>query len=172
MRRAMDCVIATPVSRKAAAEVPAFAPPRLRVLIADDHSGVRQALTRLLQAHLDIEVIGSATDGEEAVALAGQLKPDVVIMDVQMPRLSGIEATRQLTAKCPWIRVIGFCIDSCGHQVAAMRAAGAVACLDKAGGIQPVLAAIRLAQPERKRTLERLPPPHHRFRRRTCLPDF
>ncbi len=74
---------------------------KIRILLADDHVVVRQGTRQLLEREEDFEIVGEAGDGEEAVRLASQLKPDVIIMDVAMPRLSGIEATRQIKAQLP-----------------------------------------------------------------------
>lgn len=74
---------------------------RIRILLADDHVVVRQGTRQLLEREADFNIVGEAGDGEEAVRLASELKPDVVIMDVAMPRLSGIEATRQIKAHLP-----------------------------------------------------------------------
>lgn len=124
-----------------------FAPVRkIKVLIADDHAAVRHALTHSLEAEGSVVVIGGAEDGEEAVALAQKLRPEVVIMDVHMPRLNGIEATRQLTAKFPGLKVIGFTLDHSGALTSAMRAAGAVDCVDKSLGLQGLIAAIHAGE--------------------------
>ena len=78
----------------------------IRVLIVDDHTIVRRGIKALLAETDDIEVIGEAETGLEAVRLARQLEPDIVLMDLLMPKLDGIEATRQVTAQMPNIRVI------------------------------------------------------------------
>lgn len=77
----------------------------MRVLLADDHGLFRDGLRSLLEAR-GIEVVGEARDGQEAVELARQLAPDIVLMDLTMPRLSGLEATRLLTAQAPDIKVV------------------------------------------------------------------
>ena len=69
---------------------------KIRIVIADDHKVVREGTRELLQKESDLEVVGEAGDGEEAVELVKDLKPDVVIMDVAMPRLNGIDATKQI----------------------------------------------------------------------------
>ena len=74
---------------------------KIRILVADDHLVVRDGLVRLLQLQPDFEVVGQAADGQQAVDLALELRPDVVLMDVSMPRLSGIEATRCIVSQVP-----------------------------------------------------------------------
>lgn len=78
----------------------------IRVLIADDQALIRRGMAMLLDAELDIEVVGQAADGVEAVQLAQSLKPDVVLMDLHMPRKSGVLATREITAALPRTRVM------------------------------------------------------------------
>jgi DNA-binding NarL/FixJ family response regulator len=73
-------------------------PARTRILVADDHALVRAGLCRLLASSRHLDVVGEAADGEDAVALAGALRPDLVLMDLAMPRLGGIEATRRIVA--------------------------------------------------------------------------
>ncbi len=118
-------------------------PRPIRVLIADDHKIVRQGLVGILQIEPDIEVVGEAADGEEAVALARELRPDVVIMDVAMPRMNGIEATKLISRELPKTRVIGLSMHAEGDMAAAMRAAGASAYLTKGGPSEDLSAAIR-----------------------------
>jgi two-component system response regulator NreC len=78
----------------------------VKILLADDHAIVRQGLKLILSAHPDLEVVGEAANGREAVELANKLRPDLVLMDVQMPELNGIEATRQMVAANPRTRIL------------------------------------------------------------------
>jgi two-component system, NarL family, response regulator NreC len=78
----------------------------IKILLADDHTIVRQGLKLILSAHADLTVIGEAANGREAVDLAEKLKPDIVLMDVAMPELNGIEATRRMVAANPRIKVL------------------------------------------------------------------
>ena len=119
--------------------------PRIRVLVADDHQILRKGMVILLQEHLDLEIVGEASDGREAVRLADELRPDVIIMDVSMPHLSGIEATRQIVAQMPDVVVIGMSMHEEEAMASAMRSAGAALYLTKGGPSDALLAAIRSA---------------------------
>ena len=124
---------------------------KIRVLVVDDHSILREGLCRVLQGEPDIEVVATASDGLEAVELAEKLHPDVITMDVAMPRLDGIHATSMITAKLPGTQVIGLSmIDEEERQATAMRAAGAVTYLKKNGLGRDLLAAIRACGPAAK----------------------
>ena len=79
---------------------------RVRVLIVDDHAVLRQALRMLLESHDEIDVVGDVANGRDAVQLAEELTPDVVLMDVVMPGLNGLDATRQIRKRCPNTRVL------------------------------------------------------------------
>ncbi len=79
---------------------------KIRILIADDHAVVRAGTRQILEQEADLEVVAEAGDGEEAVRLAGSFKPDVVIMDIAMPKLDGIQATKQIKAQYPSIAVL------------------------------------------------------------------
>ncbi len=119
---------------------------RIRLLLADDHKILRQGLAALLQMEEDIEVVGEAADGQEAVELARRLRPDVVIMDVSMPRINGLEATRTILAELPDTKVIALSMHAEGDMAAAMREAGAIAYLTKGGPSDSLIAAIREKQ--------------------------
>jgi DNA-binding NarL/FixJ family response regulator len=103
----------------------------IRLLLVDDDSGFRSTLRQLLEQRADVEVLGEAGNGEEAVQLAGDLSPDVVLMDLAMPRMNGLEATRQLKARWPDLAVIVLTVhDEDVYRRTAM-AAGATAFLQK-----------------------------------------
>lgn len=120
--------------------------PVIRVLIADDHAMVRQGLCGLLAGYADIEVLGEAANGQEAVALTTQLQPDVVLMDVNMPGLDGIEATRLIKEAMPSTIVIGLSVQNAGHVGMAMREAGAIAFLNKEAAVEDLYHTILTAR--------------------------
>jgi len=97
----------------------------IRILLADDHTIVLQGLSRFLQEQEGMDVVGQAKDGPTAVTLARELKPDVVIMDVSMPGLNGIEATRQIRGENPDVRIIGLSMHAAKRYVQEMCKAGA-----------------------------------------------
>ena len=103
----------------------------IRVLLVDDHFLVRQGLRKYLSHHLDIELVGEATDGEEAVKLTDLLKPDVVVMDINMPRMNGIEATGSIMRKHPHLPVIGLSFYVGNGNREAFLDAGACLVLEK-----------------------------------------
>jgi DNA-binding NarL/FixJ family response regulator len=115
----------------------------IRVLLADDHELVRYALRTVLEAEGDIDIVGEAHNGREAVRLAAERKPDVILMDVSMPEVSGIEATDIIHKTAPDIRIIGLSM----HQNAAMRQkmldAGACAYLTKGGSSEELIETVR-----------------------------
>ncbi|MBN1796357.1 MAG: response regulator transcription factor [Sedimentisphaerales bacterium] len=96
-----------------------------RIIIVDDHGIIREGLKVLLEKYDDIEVIGQANDGRSAVELTRQLEPDIVIMDITMPNLNGIDATKQIIEQSRKIKVIALSIHSSRHFVADMLKAGA-----------------------------------------------
>jgi len=115
----------------------------IRVLIADDHPPFSEGLTRLLADEADLEPVGIASDGKEAVRLAGELKPDVVVMDVTMPELNGIEATRRIKADLPNTSVL--VLSAYGYYPYALSAldAGAAGYLLKNVPLRELISAIR-----------------------------
>ncbi len=96
-----------------------------RVLLADDHKILRQGLRTLLEQEKDIQIVGEADTGRSSVELAGELAPDVVIMDVAMPDLNGIDATRRIADVKPRTRVLALSMHSAGRYVGGMLQAGA-----------------------------------------------
>ena len=99
--------------------------------MVDDHQVVREALAAMLQRQANFQVIGEAGDGFEAVKLTEQLQPDVIVMDINMPNMNGIEATRLIKEKHPYIHIIGLSLHEEADKAQAMRDAGATAYLQK-----------------------------------------
>jgi PAS domain S-box-containing protein len=118
----------------------------IRVLLVDDHAIVRQGLAGMIAGENGIEVVGEAGDGLEAVAMARKLQPDTIIMDVNMPRMNGLEATQAITAEMPEIKVIGLSVHDCNDMETKMREAGAWAYMDKSGPGEDLIAAIRASR--------------------------
>ena len=115
----------------------------ITVLLADDHGIVRDALRYLLEAQGDIQIIATAADGQEAVELATSNCPDVAVMDISMPRMDGIEATRQICGLCPHTHVVMLTIyNSAEHIQHALQAGASGYVLKEAAG-QELVAAIR-----------------------------
>jgi len=125
------------------AAVQASSDHRIRVVLADDHKMMREGLAAVLRQQADIELVGEAVDGREAVELARRLRPDVVVMDVTMPVLNGIEATRQIVSEMRAVSVIGLSMHEEADMAEAMRAAGAADYLTKDGPSDALAAAIR-----------------------------
>ena len=116
--------------------------PRIRVMLVDDHAMFRKDLKKLLARYQNLEIVGDAKDGEEALMLVPQLKPDVVVMDNNMPKLNGIEATRHICREWPAIKVIGLSLHDEKEIRAAMLDAGAVEYLQKNGPDKELYQAI------------------------------
>ena len=117
----------------------------IRVLLADDHTLIRAGLRMVVDAEPDLTVVGEANDGREAVALAGKLKPDVVVMDIGMPSLNGIEAARQIRAALPDTQVVMLSMHSDEGYVLRALKAGAKAYLLKDSAEADLARAIRAA---------------------------
>jgi DNA-binding NarL/FixJ family response regulator len=115
----------------------------IKTLLADDHTIVREGLRALLLADKAIEVVGEAHNGREAVEMAQALKPDVVVMDIAMPLLNGLEATRQILAKHPAIKVLILSAHSDDAYIDRVIAVGAVGFLIKQTSAQILATAIR-----------------------------
>ena len=115
----------------------------IRVLLTDDHAIVRKGVRALLATERDIQVVGEASNGAEAVAQAEALCPDVILMDLMMPKLDGIEATRQITALFPSVRVIVLTSFAADEKVFPAIKAGALGYLLKDSGPEELIRAIR-----------------------------
>jgi len=118
----------------------------VRVLVVDDHAAMRRSLTQVLESERDVRVVGEASSGAAAIRLADRLEPDVVVMDVAMPALNGIDATKQILRQHPGTIVIGLSIHDCAVYAAGMLQAGARAYVLKDGGGEELMRAMRLTR--------------------------
>ena len=116
---------------------------RIRVLLADDHSIVREGLQAMLERSGEFEVVGQARDGVEAVEAASELSPDVIVMDVMMPRKDGVEACREIMESLPGTRVIMLTASTEADAVIEALAAGAAGYLQKVAGMDQFLSTVR-----------------------------
>lgn len=116
---------------------------KTRIMLADDHPLLRQALRDVLEKQSDFEVIAEASDGEEAVELATELVPDVVIMDISMPKLNGLEATKQIKANRPAIAILVLTVHSDNEHILSILQAGAGGYLTKSVYGDEVIHAVR-----------------------------
>lgn len=119
---------------------------KLRILIADDHPLLREALRQALDSEKDAEVIAEAGDGEEAVKLASELKPDVVVMDIVMPKLNGIEATKKIKKMTPGVAILILTAYDDDEYVLGLLDAGAAGYLLKSARGHDLVNAIRAIQ--------------------------
>ena len=124
---------------------PRGAAATLRVLLVEDHAMVRQGLRGVLEGYPDIQVVGEAADGEEAIAQADILVPDVVVMDINLPRVNGIEATRQIKSRRPQIIVIGLSVHQASQVESALKEAGGTSYVTKDSAAASLYEAIQIA---------------------------
>jgi DNA-binding NarL/FixJ family response regulator len=128
-----------------------YASPRLQnvmlisVLLVDDHALVREALRRILEGYGDVTVVGEATNGKEAVDAVEMLLPTIVVMDINMPFMNGVEATARIKARHPRISVIGLSASTEQEHHAAMKAAGAAVLIPKEAACERLHSVIKLA---------------------------
>jgi two-component system, NarL family, response regulator LiaR len=113
------------------------------ILIVDDHPLVRQALVTLLGSQPDFRVVGEASDGEEAIQMVNQIHPDIVIMDITMPKLNGLAATRQINSRFPDINILALTVHSDSEHILGIFEAGASGYLTKSVFGNEVISAIR-----------------------------
>jgi DNA-binding NarL/FixJ family response regulator len=118
---------------------------KIRVLIVDDHIMVRQGLRAVLQSYPNIEVVGEAGNGEEALSSASKLHPNIIVMDIGMPTLDGIGATRLIKTQYPQMAVVGLSVNAPSYQVDAMLKAGAFEVLTKEKAVDELYSAIQRA---------------------------
>jgi len=116
---------------------------KIRIVLADDHSVVRQGFRRILEAQADMEIVGEASNGREALESAAKLSPDVVVMDVAMPELNGIEATRRMGEAAPRTRVLALSMHKDSVYVREILRAGARGYLLKDAVDEDLIAAVR-----------------------------
>ncbi len=116
---------------------------QMRVLIADDHVIVREGLRALLETQADIEVVGEATDGEEAVNKTREVQPDIVLMDITMPGMNGLEATRQIRQHSPDVKILALTMHEGDEYFFKILDAGASGYFIKGGSSSELISALR-----------------------------
>lgn len=124
--------------------MPTVQPRKIRVAVADDHARVRAILADLVASTDDMVLVGAAADGRQAYDLIRRARPDVALMDVRMPEVSGIEVTRQLTDEGCHTRVLLHTAEACPSVVHQAVEAGAAGCLVKGGRAAAILLAVRV----------------------------
>jgi DNA-binding NarL/FixJ family response regulator len=115
----------------------------ISILLADDHAMVREGTREILEHYADLRVVGEAEDGEQAVQLALRLRPDVVLMDIGMPRVNGIDATRRIKSQCPQVAILVLTAYDDDQYVIAILQAGAAGYLLKSARGSELVEAVR-----------------------------
>jgi|YNPNPStandDraft_1061719.scaffolds.fasta_scaffold01965_11 two-component system response regulator NreC len=116
----------------------------IRLMLVDDHAVVRAGLRMLLEAEPDMLIVAEAADGKEAIALAQETRPDVIVMDISLPDMNGIEATRQIRARCPETAVLALTVHEDSQYFFQMLGAGASGYVPKRAAADDLVAAIRV----------------------------
>jgi DNA-binding NarL/FixJ family response regulator len=114
-----------------------------RVLLVDDHAMMRQGLRAILETYADVQVVGDACDGSEALAAVDRLRPHVILMDINMPKKNGIEATADIKARYPDVQIIGLSVNAGHENQVAMLKAGASMLLTKEAAVEQLYSAIQ-----------------------------
>jgi PAS domain S-box-containing protein len=130
----------------------------LRVLLVDDHAMMREGLRGVLEGYADIQVVGEAADGQEAIAQAETLNPDVVVMDINLPRINGIEATRQIKSRNPRAIIIGLSVHQASQVESALKEAGGSAYVTKDSAAASLYEAIQKAVRQSRMPIVASPP--------------
>ncbi len=123
----------------------------IRVLLVDDHAMVRQGLRTILDRYPDLTIVGEAANGLEAVTMAAELMPDVILMDIKLPLMDGIEATKRIKAAQPGVVVIGLSVNNSAQRIRAMKDAGAATFISKDAVVEQLhdtIAALAPRPPE------------------------
>lgn len=117
----------------------------IRVLLVDDHARVRAALRSLLESYPNLSLVGEASNGEEAVRLVRELSPSVVVMDINMPKLNGIDATLRIKMSYPHVVIVGLSVSATDAHRQAMTAAGATTLISKSMAVEQLYVEIQTA---------------------------
>jgi PAS domain S-box-containing protein len=128
--------------------------PALRILIVDDHAAVRRMFRELLQERPELHVVGEATNGIEAIAEAQAVRPDVILMDVSMPEMDGVEATRRISAELPFIQILGLSTHVRGNDLHAIERAGAAGFFTKGVDTHRLIDHLIVVHAARSRSLQ------------------
>ena len=115
----------------------------IRVLIVDDESLVRRVLKQILSQYPDIDLVGEASTGDEAVAAVERTRPDVVVMDIRMPRMDGVTAAREIRARYPHVKIVGLSEYAESYHAHAMQLAGAAGTYRKANATEELYEIIK-----------------------------
>jgi DNA-binding NarL/FixJ family response regulator len=119
--------------------------PAIRVLLVDDNPSVRLTLRNLLESYPNLALVGEASNGEEAVRLVRELSPSVVVMDIKMPKLNGIEATMRIKTSYPHVVIVGLSVSATEAHRQAMTAAGATTLISKYTAVEQLYTEIQAA---------------------------